>query len=107
MEAVAIAVVVFGPVVATLLLLVKATRRLMPHAEELPPGRYEIDGPPRGADPAGDRQPRRPLMPSRSGAVGLVLPSEGEEGEFDPLPSGRAPPVSEGTNTTASLADAR
>ena len=72
-EAVGIAVVVFGPLVTILLLLVKAIRKRMPQREELPPWRRHLDEPPPRGDPAGDREPRRPLTPNRSGAVSLPV----------------------------------
>ena len=74
-EAVGVAVVVFAPVIATLLLILKATRKLMPR-RELPPWRPQVDDPPRPDQSSGDREPRRPLTPSRSGAVSLPLPIE-------------------------------
>ena len=73
-EAVGIAVVVFGPLVTILLLLVKAIRKRMPQREELPPWRRQLDEPPPRGDPAGDREPRGPLTPNRSGAVSLPVP---------------------------------
>ena len=85
-EAVAVAAIVFGPVVGILLLLVKAIRRLLPRVDPSPPwGRSGVDGPPRGPDPAGDREPRRPLTPSRSGAVALAPPPE-DAGDCDVPP---------------------
>ena len=77
MEAVAIGVVVFGPLAAVLLLLLKAIRRLTGTdrwrgTAEAPPGGDT------GGDPAGDREPRRPLMPAGSGAVGLVAPDDAD-----------------------------
>ncbi len=74
----AIGVLVFGPLVATLLILLKAIRKLMPGAA-LPFRPFEVDQPPNGGDLAGDREPRRPLTPTRSGAVALALPNEEDE----------------------------
>lgn len=74
MEAVGIAVVVFGPLVAFLLLIIKATRNLMPQRQALPPFRSQDDAPPGPGDLSSDREPRRPLMPSRSGAVAVAPP---------------------------------
>ena len=77
-EAVAIAVLIFGPLLAFLGLLFKAIRKLMPQrpieAPAWKPRRTEQ--PPRGGDPAGDREPRRPLIPSGSAAVSLALPAD-------------------------------
>lgn len=73
MEAVGIAVVVFGPLVTTLWLLLKAIRKLMPQQSAAPTW-GQFGDPPRPAETAGDREPRRPLTPSRSGAVSVALP---------------------------------
>lgn len=86
-EAVAIAVLTFGPLLAFLVLLFKATRKLMPQQPIeapawKPPG---TEQPPRGGDPAGGREPRRPLIPSGSAAVNLTLPS-GDAWEEDQAP---------------------
>ncbi len=77
-EAVAIAVLVFGPLLAFLVLLFKAIRKLMPQRPIEAPA-WKLRGteqPPRGGDPAGDREPRRPLIPSGSAAVSLALPAD-------------------------------
>lgn len=74
MEAVGIALVVFGPLLGFLLLVIKATRKLMPNREAHPPWRRQDDVPPRPGEASGDREPRRPLTPSRSGAVAFTPP---------------------------------
>ena len=78
MEAVAIAVLVFGPLLAFLVLLFKAIRKLMPQRPiEAPAWKPRgTEQPPIGGDPAGDRKPRRPLKPSGSAAVSLALPAD-------------------------------
>jgi hypothetical protein len=68
---------VFGPIVAVLVLLAKAIRKLRPRPIDV---RWRRDpplggDPPVGGEPAGDREPRRPLTPTRSGALGLALPA--------------------------------
>jgi len=86
-ESVAIAVIVFGPLLAFLVLLLKATRRLMPKQPVQVPG-WKSRGeeqPPSGGDPPGDREPRRPLTPTGAGATSLALPA-GEDWEEDQVP---------------------
>lgn len=82
-EAVAVAVIVFGPLLAVLVLLLKAIRKLMPQPVESRPWQRRTDEPPAGGDASGDREPRNPLPPIRSGAVKLDLPmaqaSEGDQ----------------------------
>ncbi len=90
-EAVAIAVLVFGPLLAFLVLLFKAIRKLMPQ-QPIDSRAWKPRGteqPPTGGDPAGDREPRRPLIPSGSAAVTLALPSGDawDEGEGPVLPT--------------------
>ncbi len=85
MEVVTVAVVVLGPLVAILLLLLKAIRKLMPQTEALPPWAVRRDGPPTDGHSAGDREPRLPLTPSRSRAVSLALPQE-DGGGFEESP---------------------
>ena len=77
-EAVAIAVLVFGPLLAFLVLLFKAIRKLMPQRPiECPAWRTRgTEQPPRDGDPAGDREPRRPLIPSGPAAVSLARPAD-------------------------------
>ena len=77
-EAVAIAVLVFGPLLAFLVLLFKAIRKLMPQRPiEAPAWKPRgTEQPPRGGDPAGNREPRRPLIPSGSATVSLALPAD-------------------------------
>ena len=86
-EGVAIAIVVFGPLLTFLVLLFKAIRKLMPQqsvdGQSWKPRGFEQ--PPSGGDLAGDREPRRPLTPSGSAAVGLALPA-GEAWEEDHAP---------------------
>lgn len=74
-EAVAIAVLVFAPLLAFLVHLFKATRNLTPQRPiEAPAWKPRgTEQPPRGADPDGDREPRRPLIPSGSAAVSSPL----------------------------------
>lgn len=78
-ETVGIVVVGFGTLVAFLLLIVKATRKLMPQRQALLPFRSQGDTPPRPGDLSGDREPRRPLLPSRSVAVALDNPVRDDE----------------------------
>lgn len=70
MEAVGVGLLVFGPIVAILFLLATAIRKLRPRTVVGPRGQE----PPRGRDASGDREPRRPLAPTLSGAVGLPVP---------------------------------
>ena len=79
MEAVGVALIVFGPIAGFLLLLAGAIRKLRPK----PVGYRRWDGPARGGGPAGDREPRRPLTPTASGAMRLPLPVD-DEGPFEP-----------------------
>ena len=92
-EAVAIAVVVFGPLLAFLVLLFKTIRKLMPQQSgEAPSWKPRgSEQPPSGGDLAGDREPRRPLIPSGSAAVNLALPA-GEVWEEDQAPVRRTDP---------------
>ena len=70
MEAVGVALIVFGPLAAVLLLLIKAIRKLRPRPVVI----RRWGGPARGGGLVGDREPRRPLTPSASGAACLPLP---------------------------------
>lgn len=74
-EGVGIAVVVFGPLLVFILLIFKATRKLMPRREARPPWRGQDDEPKRPGETSGDREPRRPLTPSLSGAIALAPPT--------------------------------
>lgn len=85
MEAVGVAVFVFGPLVAIMVLLLKATRKAMPARPSLPPWRAQPHEPPRPGQPSGVREPRRPLTPSLSGAASLPLPMD-DAAEPDELP---------------------
>lgn len=82
-EAVGVVVIVFGPLLAVLLLLLKAIRKLLPQPVESRPWQRRPDEPPEGGDASGDREPRNPLTPARSGAVKLELPMA-QASEFDP-----------------------
>jgi hypothetical protein len=87
-EAVGVALVVFGPFVAIMVLLVIATRKAMPARRSLPPWQA-----PRPGHASGDREPRRPLIPSRSGAASLPLPvDDGNEPHDDPVRRIEPPP---------------
>lgn len=83
MEAVGVALIVFGPPVAVLVLLVKAIRKLRPRPVDI----RRWGGPARGGGPAGDREPRRPLTPTASGAARLPLPvaDDAEEQPASPV----------------------
>ena len=70
METVGVVLLVFGPLVAILVLLATAIRRLQPRPFVGP--RWQA--PPRFRDGAGDREPRRPLAPTLLGAVALPVP---------------------------------
>jgi hypothetical protein len=76
-EVVAIGVVGVLPIALVLLFLVKTIRRMQTRPVELPPWQSQMEEPP-GGDPSGDREPRRPLLPARSGAVAMSEPSEEE-----------------------------
>lgn len=94
MDVVASVVFVLGPVAVFLLLLLKAIRKLQPRrAVELPPWQPQTGEPPSGRGLAGDREPRRPLAPTHSGAIALALPAEDEETD-DPTPLRRTGPPS-------------
>ena len=71
----AIAIVVFGPLVAVFVLLFKSIRKLMPQAPAIQDWERRTEDPPSGGDLAGDREPRRPLSPIGSGAISLALPT--------------------------------
>ncbi len=87
-DAIAVAVVVFGPLVGIAWLLLKSIRKLMPRPIEAPLWRRRIDEPRGGGDPAGDREPRRPLVPSWSGGIALALPAD-DATEADQPPARR------------------
>ena len=70
MEAVGVALIVFGPIVGFLLLLAVAIRKLRPRPVDI----RRWNGPARGGGPAGDREPRWPLTPAASGGMCLPLP---------------------------------
>lgn len=64
---------VLGPLALLMVLLAIQTRRLWP---KRPATRWEA-GPGRNpGDTAGDREPRRPLLPSGAGSVALPEPHE-------------------------------
>jgi hypothetical protein len=86
MQAVVIAVIVFGPLLAFFVLLFKSIRKLTPRRAFGPPfwKPQEPEQPPGGGDLAGDREPRRPLIPAGSNAVSLALPAVAAE-EDQPL----------------------
>lgn len=77
METVGIAVVVFGPLLAFFVLVIKATRKLMPTRAAWGPWRPQHGEPP--SETSGDREPRRPPTPSRSGAVAMAVPTSYED----------------------------
>jgi len=79
------ALVALGPLLGLLVLLVIRTRRLWART----PVTIEPYRPERGGDPAGDREPRRPLVPVDAGGVALPLPmAVGDDEDPSPL----APP---------------
>ncbi len=104
-EAVAVAVIVFGPLLAFLVLLFKATRRFRPRQSvEVQAWRPRgTEQPPKGGDPAGDREPRRPLIPTGAGAVSLALPAD-EAWDEDHVPVRRTDPRLAGSDTDHRLA---
>ena len=63
----------FGPLALLMVLLAIRTRRLWP---KRPVTRWEA-GPGRNrGDPSGDREPRRPLLPSGAAAVAMPEPHD-------------------------------
>ncbi len=69
--------VALAPVLGLLALLVARCRQLWRR-----PAKWTEGWPGRGGEPAGDREPRRPLVPAASGAAALpVPPSAAEDGE--------------------------
>jgi hypothetical protein len=92
------ALVGLAPALLLLALLAVRTRQVWPRR----PPTSAVDWPGQGGDPAGDREPRRPLVPAGSGSAALAVPRrETEDGE-PASPPGRAGGVDGGRRLRAS-----
>lgn len=81
-----VALAALCPLLMLLVLLVLRTRQLWAHGSTQ--GGNRSGG---GGDPAGDREPRRPLVPA--GSPGLALPEPSEDAGVVGWPSPVAQPV--------------
>ena len=77
------ALVVLGPVAIMMALLILRIRQLWPREVAT----WIEDGPRQGGDPAGVREPRRPLTPAGAGSMMLPLPEDEEPAPSVPSPA--------------------